>query len=151
MAVAADTITGAGQSIAAAVQRPMIAFKYQPGVYRRVPNDKGRTKTKRIFVANPRFPDGLWISVPTWFMAIFGVGITLYILNRFLGLLDNFGTSKKEDAEAARAAEAERENQMLKTLGLSLFSPIAGVGYGFSEAWGNIFGEDEGIDLNPFD
>lgn len=83
-------IQGMFQHIATAASYPMFSFKIQPGKY------KGRGAT-RHFVKNDRFPEGVNIAFPAWFVFIVGLPIIVTAVGGIDKLLSGIGLSQKEE------------------------------------------------------
>jgi len=109
---AAQAVTGAGQMIAGAATYPMLHFVIQPGRWRyeKRKNDKGKyVRGPRYFEPNPRFPEGVRFSIPSWFVLIVGLPVIIYAIGGIDKVLSGIEPNEKEEVsmwDAARAGAA---------------------------------------------
>ena len=101
-AVVGEGVKGIGQMIASGMTHPFFHFRILPGSYKYPHRKKdyrtGKVKMgKREYVPDPRFPDGITLSIPTWFVASVGLLVVIQGVIGLKKLLSGESLSLKEE------------------------------------------------------
>lgn len=122
-------VKGFRQHMAEGLTSGLVTFRYQPGKEksRRIKNESGSGyhMTKKEFIPNPHYPDGVMYSIPAWLGALGGGILLMRLLNikgfnlggsgwyPFKTLLDALGISEAlEDYELTELGVGKKITQL---------------------------------------